>query len=165
MAAWAGDIPKADVLVIDTQRMINFSSLGQEVSAQLASQEEALRLENQQISDALAKEEQEITEQRDNLSPEAFTALADAFDKKTQRLRAEQAEKLLALSQRREQMANDLLQVAMPVLKDIMREAEAQALIDVQYVILAAEHLNITDEAIERIDFSLQNSTAAPEQN
>lgn len=161
--AWAQTVPQAQILVIDTQQVINFSSLGQQVSAQLASAEAALRSENERISEALAEEERSITEQRDTLSPESFTALADAFDKKTQRLRSEQSEKLIALSKQREEMANDLLQTAMPILQDIMREAGAQALIDIKYIVLAADYLNITQEAIERINRSLQDGPSVSE--
>jgi hypothetical protein len=60
-------------------------------------------------------------------------------------------------------MANDLLQTAMPILQDIMREAGAQALIDIKYIVLAADYLNITQEAIERINRSLQDGPSVSE--
>lgn len=137
--------------------MINMSSLGERVWQQLIDEQEALRSENETIDQALAQEEQEITDQRETLSPEAFTSLADAFDKKAQRLRAEQAAKLEALTEKRAAMANELIVLATPILEEIMREAGALALIDAKAIVLGAGYIDITDEAIERIDLALKD--------
>ncbi len=76
----------------------------------------ALEAENKRIEAELVAEEQSLTELRKTLSAAEFSAKADAFDAKVERIRSEQDAKAQVLTQDRDKDRKEFLQVAVPVL-------------------------------------------------
>lgn len=150
------NVPRADILVIDTSRLITASQLGQELRSELKAREEALAEEDTALEEQLLQEERELTQKRNTLPVDEFTALADAFDQKARETRAMQAEKYAALERESNELALQIYSAAKPIFADIMREAGAVMLIDQSNVIISAGQVNITDLAIERIDQALR---------
>jgi Skp family chaperone for outer membrane proteins len=162
------------VLTIDAERLLAESAVGRALSEdieaagrQLSDEVEqmALRLaeENRRIEADLLAEERALTERRSMMSPDEFRPLAEAFDEKVQRLRSEQDEKeqqYLAERQAKERALDDLreagrqrfFQQAVPILSEIVREKGALVLLDRRDVFLSADAIDITAEAIARID-------------
>ena len=87
------------VLTIDSERLFRDSAFGQRVTREIEVESEQLATENREIEAALEAEERELTEKRSQMKPAQFRLLADAFDEKVQRTRAEQAAKNRALSE------------------------------------------------------------------
>ncbi len=100
-------------------------------------------------------EERKLTDQRSKLSPDAFSGLADAFDEKVQKTRAAQAAKGRALNELVEKERQVFLAAAGPVLEQMMREAGAAVILERRSVFVSANAIDITDEAIERLDASV----------
>jgi Skp family chaperone for outer membrane proteins len=97
----------------------------------------------------------------------AFRALADAFDQKVQSNRIAQETKARALNQIADKARAEFLQVARPILEDLMRESGAGVILERSSVFLSANATDITDLAIERIDAAIGDGSAlngAPEQ-
>jgi Skp family chaperone for outer membrane proteins len=140
------------ILTIDQDRLFAETRLGAEQSAEWERQAEALAAENTEIENALIAEESALTEQRAELPPEEFRALADAFDERVQRLRAEQDEKARVLNRQREEERARFFNEIAAVLSEIVREKGAVVVIDRRDVFLSADRIDITDEAIERIN-------------
>jgi Skp family chaperone for outer membrane proteins len=103
----------------------------------------------------LKAEERKLTDQRSKLSPDAFSGLADAFDEKVQKTRAAQAAKGRALNELVEKERQVFLAAAGPVLEQMMREAGAAVILERRSVFVSANAIDITDEAIERLDASV----------
>ncbi len=108
--------------------------------------------ENREIEAELLAEERELTERRPELPPDDFRALADAFDRKVQLLREQQDEKERELTQFREAERQRFFQEVAPVLSEIVRERRALVILDRRDVFLSADSIDITDEAIRRLD-------------
>ena len=142
----------APVLVVDQDRLLTGSLLGREILAQNATEAEALREEGRQLDRQFEDEERALTEQRPTLSPEEFRTLADAFDEKVVRTRAEQQEKSNELAQRVENRRIDFFQQVAPILEAILAETGAAAVIDERATLVANQDLNITGEVIKRLD-------------
>ncbi|MEM6386672.1 MAG: OmpH family outer membrane protein [Pseudomonadota bacterium] len=140
------------VLTINQDRLFAETQLGADVLAELEQQLQALAEENTEIETALIAEERELTEARANLPAEEFRTLADAFDERVQRLRVEQDEKARQLNRRREEVRGEFFNEVAAVLSDIVREKGAVVVIDRRDVVLSAEAIDITDEAISRIN-------------
>ncbi len=145
------------VLTIDADRLLAESALGQTLAAEVDEAARRLAEENRRIEADLLAEERELTERRGMMSPDEFRPLADAFDDKVQRLRAEQDEKERALADLREDGRQRFFRQAVPILSEILREQGALVLLDRRDVFLSADAVDITDLAIARID-----ATSAP---
>lgn len=142
------------ILVIDQERLVSEMSLGSEEIAALEARALQLAEENQQIEAQLIDQERALTERRPTLSPEEFTALADEFDARVQQIRAEQDEKAQELTRAQAAASQALFGQVGNVVAEIVRERGALVVIDRRNVLLSAEQIDITDEAIERLNAS-----------
>lgn len=143
------------ILIIDQDRLFTETNLGERALRELDDQARALAAENRRIEAELLAEERELTEQRPTLSPESFTELADAFDAKVQRLREEQDAKSRELARLREERRQAFFGEIGDVLSDITRERGAVVMLDRRQVFLALDSIDVTDEAIRRINAAL----------
>ncbi len=151
--------PASPILVLDQERMLNDTAVADRIAAEVDRRASALAAENRTIEAELSAEELALTERRKTLPVDEFRALADAFDAKVQRIRSEQDAKERALQQMREQERQGFLRRVTPILADIVRERGALVMLDRRTVLLSADSIDITDEAIARIDAAL---AAAP---
>lgn len=155
------------ILTLDQERLFAQSRAAAQVSAEIEARAEALAAENRVIETELVAEELALTEQRPGMDPDEFRALADAFDEKVQAIRDEQDAKARELQRLRDEERQAFLQRITPVLAMIARERGAFVVLDRRSVFLSAEQIDITAEAVRRIDASLDsepNRVPAPEQ-
>lgn len=145
-------VPRAPILTLDRDRLLSETRFGRAVEAQFERDSQVLIAENLRLEQALETEERELTDQRATLSSDEFRALAEEFDTKTEAIRAAQDAKSRAITSRRDAERQRFLQAAIPVLADLMRESGAVAIFDKEMVILSLRGVDITDEAIARID-------------
>lgn len=156
----AQETPRAPIFrVLDEDRLFRDSALGQRVLADIRAAEQALEAENQVLFDQLSAEERRLTEARQTLPPDEFRALAEAFDTRVESIRAERAERAATLARQNEAAARAFFDAALPVLVQVMNEAGVDVLLKPDLVILGPEWLDITGEAIARLDAA---TTPAP---
>lgn len=154
-------MPQSEILVIDFERVFAESAFGRRVNEEIERDGRAIAAENRKIEAELIEEERRLTELRPTLAPDAFRELADAFDAKVQRLRNEQDAKARALGTRTDEAQRRFLTVAQPVLEGLLNEAGASLILERRTVLVAADSIDITDRAIERID--VQIGSGAPD--
>lgn len=140
------------VLTIDSERLFRDSAFGERVTREIEMQSEQLANENREIETALEAEERELTEKRAQMSPSAFRVLADAFDEKVQRTRAEQASKNRVLSETLELERDRFLSAAGPVLEQLMRNSDAAVILERRRVFVSSSAIEVTDQAISLLD-------------
>lgn len=148
-------IPKSAILTIATDRMFADSAFGQRVAREVEAESAVLAAENRRIEAQLTAEEKDLTQRRPNMEPEAFRALADAFDEKVQANRNAQDAKAQALNQIGDTARVEFLQAARPVLEAVMRESGAGVILERSSVFLSANATDITDLAIGRINSAI----------
>lgn len=147
------------ILTLDPERLYVRSRAAASGLAAIEIRAEALAAENREIEATLAAEELELTEKRPDMEPAAFRELADAFDMKVQEIRDEQDAKARDLQRLRDEERQAFLQRARPVLAEIARERGAYIVLDRRSVFLSAEQVDITDEAIQRMDGELEDGS------
>jgi len=171
VAALAGPVAAQDadptvtapmILTLDQDRFFLESSIGKAAVAREKAAADALEAENSKIEAELIAEEQDLTTRRPTLPAAEFTALASAFDEKVERIRSEQDTKARALTQDRDKERQEFLRVAVPVLGEVMSEKGAIAIIDKTMIILSLSAIDITDEAIAKVDAALKETAPAP---
>ncbi|MEL7025807.1 MAG: OmpH family outer membrane protein [Pseudomonadota bacterium] len=146
------------ILVVDQERLLAESQLGAAVLGEIEAEARSLAAENRAIEAELLAEEQALTEQRDTLAPSEFTDAANAFDEKVRRLRSEQDTKSRALNRAGDEARQAFFGDIGGILSDIARERGAVVMLERRQAFLSVDTIDITDEAIERI-----NLTLAPE--
>ncbi len=148
-------VTQSPILTIDQDRLYTGSAFGKRAREAIAAESAALAAENRRIEAELMAEEEALTEQRPELPADEFRVLADAFDEKVQRIRAEQDAKSRALSRRDDSERQRFFSQIVGVLGALIRERGAVAIIERRSIFIAIEAIDITDEAIARIDATL----------
>ncbi len=151
----------ASILTIDPEQLFEQTLFGQRIIAESEELAANLQAENRRIEGELSEEERDLTERRPSLSVEEFRALADAFDEKVNRIRTEQDAKVREVQSFRETAQQRFFGEIGPVLLGVVRERNAAVILDRRNVFLSAESVDITQEAIERIDAQLGDGTGA----
>lgn len=140
------------VLTIDQDRLFSETRPGLEISQEVETRADALARENEEIEKELTQQELELTELRATLSTEDFKILADEFDAKVQRIRAEQDQKARAINEAGDEARQRFFNDIAVHISDIVRERGALIVLDRRDVFLSADRIDITDEAIERVN-------------
>ncbi|MBT8413739.1 MAG: OmpH family outer membrane protein [Boseongicola sp.] len=140
------------ILTIDQERLFQETGLGTRSAAAIETEVEMLAAENAEIESELIAREQELTERRATLQPDEFRALADAFDADVQRIRAAQDEKAREVNRLRDVARQEFFNDVAGIISDIVRERGALVVLDRRDVFLSADRIDITDEAIARVN-------------
>ncbi len=140
------------IALINQDRLLSGSLYGQRIQAEVEAAGAALAAENRRIEAELTDEELRLTERRAVMRPEAFRPFAQEFDTRVEGIRAAQEAKSRALQAQADAAQLGFFEVAFPVLIDLLRQRGATILMDSRAVLLAAEGVDITDDAIARID-------------
>jgi Skp family chaperone for outer membrane proteins len=142
--------PVSTILTLDQERLEASGIFGR-VSEEINRRTQVLFEENRRIEAELVAEELELTERRATLSPEAFRALADAFDVKVQRLRNEQDAKLAELQRINDEERQNFLRQVLPIIEAVRRERGALIVLERRIALASVDAIDITDEVVARI--------------
>lgn len=140
------------ILTVAPEALYAQSDFGQRIAREIEAESVEIASENRRIEAELTQEERDLTELRDTLAAAVFRTRAEAFDEKVQRLRREQDEKARAVGQRSEEARRALLTAAQPVLFQLMVESGAVAVLDRRVVLLSVDSVDITEQAILRVN-------------
>ncbi|MFN3723848.1 MAG: OmpH family outer membrane protein [Paracoccaceae bacterium] len=150
----------ASVVILDRTRLFEDSQMGRAILAQVELASADLIAENRRLEAALEAEERGLTERRANLPVAEFRELAREFDTRVEELRVAQEAKSRSLSRTRDAEQQRFFELAIPVLAELMQDLGAVAIIDRSAVILSFDRIDITAQAIARLDADLGNGQA-----
>jgi Skp family chaperone for outer membrane proteins len=157
-----GEGAATPIVVVNQERLLSQSLYGQRIQREVEAAGAALASENRQIEAQLTQEELGLTERRALMTPEAFRPIAEEFDSRVNDIRAAQETKGRALQQQAEAAQQAFFETAFPILVEILRERGASVLMDNRAVLLTADGIDITDEAIALIDARLGDGGPEP---
>lgn len=155
---------RSEILVVDPERMFEESQLGQRMMAEHQAEREELAARNRKLEAELEAEERALTARRAELPPEEFRELADDFDARVQEIRRDSERRVRDLERDRERLPLLFLRQAEPILIEVMRNMGGVVLLDARSVLLRADVVDITDEAIARIDETFGDDETGPEE-
>ena len=150
----------SEIRTIDQERLFFTSRFGQRVRDQIVDASRALEAQNQRLLDELSEREAELTARRPTLSPEAFRAEADAFNAEVSEIRDQQDRKSRQIGQFQEAEQGRFYDLVVPILDTLLRDVGAKVLLDTRIVLLTTEDVDLTDQAVERIDAELGDGGA-----
>jgi len=153
MAQDAGEPDRRiQVLIVDMQRIKSDTAAGRDMLAKTIKIRSRIQKGVAERGDRLRVEEKRLAVERETLEPEKFREQVRAFEQQVFENRE--------LSERESRRLQLVLSRASALLKEratavfaaIMRERGAQILLDSTQIVLSADQLDITDEAIRRLD-------------
>jgi len=171
MALWALAWPAATsaqdlghvaspILTLDRDKLFQGTQYGQRVSRELEAASNSLAAETRRIEASLEEEEKALTAKRGTMAADEFRALADAFDQKVQSLRTEREQAQANMRKQVENAQLDFFNRIGPILGQFVRERGAVLIVDRRAILLAAADVDITQDAITRIDTVLGDGSA-----
>lgn len=150
------------ILTLDRDALFDGTLFGQRVNREIEAASAAMATQTREIEAALEEEELALTGQRAALEPEAFRELARAFDEKVQALRADRDAAAANLRAQITAAQADFFDQIGPILGAIVRERGAVLIVDRRAILLSAANVDITEEAVSRIDALLGDGVDAP---
>ena len=153
----------SQIVTIDRQSLFSDTQYGRRVVETVETERVRLASETRKVEEALVKEERELTERRESMTPEAFRDVAKAFDAKVQALRSEGTarEQEFVRTLEREQAA--FFERIGPILGQLVRELGAVVILDRRAILLTTQNIDITRLAVERIDEVLGDGRDLPD--
>lgn len=151
------------VVVIDQEQLFQRTLFGQRIAQELEQRSAALATENRAIEAELVAEERDLTERRAELEPSEFRSLADAFDAKVERLRAEQDAKTRELVATRDAERQNFTRLVGPILLSYMRSIGAEVMLDRRSVVASADRVDVTDALVAAVDAEVGSGVDAEE--
>ena len=152
-------VPVSNVVVIDTDELYRSTLFGKRLAADLDNRARALQAENEQITADLTAEEKSLTERRGAMDPAAFRADAAEFDTRVQGIRRARDAAIAAFEADRDNAPRLFLEQVRTTLGTLMIERGAVAILDQRIVFLSLSSIDITKEAITRINADLGDGT------
>lgn len=144
--------PASQVLVLNQERLLRDSAVGQQVLENVQLLRSAHQSEGERLELELETEERELAELRQTLDTEEFQERAIAFDAKVVRIRQEHAQKSEALSLQVEDARKEFFANVVPIVAQIMGERGALLVFEQRNVLFTGPGIDITDDVIRRID-------------
>lgn len=143
---------QAPILSLDQDALFAQSRPGKAALESYQAEQEALAAENSRIEATLEAEERALTARRETLPAAEFAVLAAEFDKKVEAIRAAQIAKPAELKRVFDAARQRFFEGASPILGQLMLERGAYVIIDKRAVVLGFDAIDMTADAIRRID-------------
>jgi Skp family chaperone for outer membrane proteins len=140
---------------LDQDALFRNSLFGQRVSQEVSDERELLLTKELLLQSELEAEEQSLTVKRKLTGTEEFKKLAEEFDEKVQKIRAETTEARINLSKYSDAERNRFFQIALPTLVQLSEELGLSTLLDHRMVILSLK--DITEVAVDRVNKAIGN--------
>jgi len=150
------------ILTVDIDRLFSLSQFGERIAREYTEGRAALAIENRRIADALRAEEVALTAQRAAMNPDVFRTEATLFDEKAQGIRRAQDAKERALEEILGAGRVQFLEATRPILGDLMVDRGAFAILDRRSVLLSLGTIDVTDDAIQRINATIGAGAPTP---
>jgi Skp family chaperone for outer membrane proteins len=152
---------QTQIIAFDRDKVFQNSEAGRVLDAKIQTLRDDLVAENDRIYADLEAEEKSLLTLKGSLSSEAFRLKADAFDTKVTAIRAEQKLKSETVQQAYDQGARTFEQSLNVVLTEIAREVGAVAVFERKQIYLMSGSIDISAEAIRRLDVQTNLDTDA----
>lgn len=147
-----GAVLRPVVLIVDMQRLQRDTAAAQNIREQSTKIRKAIDLAMAAREAKLREEEKELVALREELDPAAFDARTRDFEKRVFERRDFAQRETAKLQAALTDAGNRLRKQIAPILAEIMRERQAQVLLDSSQVVLSINQLEITEEVIRRLD-------------
>lgn len=155
LQAQAPSLPPPVILIVDLQQILQDAKAAKGVQAVINQEYSSYTKGVAQQEDELQKERSELERQRTILAPEAFNTRARDLQQRYDELGQVVQGRRQALQQSLNEARNKVKTAALEVIADIVKERKANLVIEKQAVVFEPEGMDVTADAIARLDQKL----------
>ena len=151
------DYPNTSIGVIDINKILAEANAAVEAAEEI--EKIAIEIENEiKTSDEeIIKEQNLLIESQSIMAPEAFEAKRIEYESKIQAYNSERQSKLMKIDELIAISRNDILNALKPILEEISNEKGITIILEKTSIMLNAEKMDITNEALKKLNKSLPN--------
>ena len=151
------DYPNTSIGVIDINKILADANAAVKAAEEI--EEIAIEIENEIKSsdEEIIKEQNLLIESQSIMAPEAFEAKRIEYESKIQTYNSERQSKLMKIDELIAISRNDILNAIKPILEEISNEKGITIILEKTSIMLNAEKMDITNEALKRLNKSLPN--------
>jgi outer membrane protein len=151
------DYPNTSLGVIDINKILAEANAAVEAAEEI--EKIAIEIENEiKASDEeIIKEQNLLIESQSIMAPEAFEAKRIEYEIKIQTYNSERQSKLMKIDELIAISRNDILNAIKPILEEISNEKGITIILEKTSIMLNAEKMDITNEALKKLNKSLPN--------
>ena len=151
------DYPDTTVGVVDLNYILSEAKAAKDAAEQI--EKIAIQIEEEiKASDQnLIDEQNELVESQQIMAPAAFDEKRKEYEKKIQNYNVTRQEKLMSIDLLLADTRNNVLNALKPILEDLSNEKGITILLEKNSVLLNAENMDITDEALKILNKELPN--------
>ncbi len=146
---------KQPIAVVNIQFVMKDSTAAKNVREQLESKQKSFQAEIAKKEESIKKEEQELVKQKSVLAKDAFEEKARAFKGKVGDLQKDAQSKKTLLDSAFEHSLNDIQKVVTEIISDISKEKGFVIAVPTSQILYADSKLDISSEVLERLNKKL----------
>jgi Skp family chaperone for outer membrane proteins len=150
-------LPAPVILIVDLQQILQDAKAAKGVQAIINQEYSAYTKEVAQQEDELQKSRTELERQRTVLAPDAFNTRARDLQQRYDTLGQVVQGRRQALQQSLNEAMVTVKNAALEVIADVVKERRANLVIEKQAVVFEAEGMDVTPDAIARLDKKLDS--------
>lgn len=143
------------MLIVDMAQILQEATAAKEVQTTISQQYAAYSKEVAQQEDELQKGGAELERQRTVMAPDLYNARARELQQRYDALSKSVQEKRQGLQKTLNEAMEKVKNVALEVIADVVKERKGELVLQKQAVVFEAEGMDITAEAIKRLDRKL----------
>lgn len=150
------------IIVVDLQRILREAAAVQALQQQVSAAREAFQAEIRQREEDLRRLDQELARERPSLSPEVYDERRQALADQLAALQSDIQERRRQLDQALNEGMRQVQSGLLPILQQLTEERGADIMLAKTSIVLARPELEVTDEALARLNAKLPTVTVLP---
>ena len=155
--------PDTNVGVIDLNFILSESDAAVDAAKQIEDIAKQIEEEIKNTDQDLIDEQNELIESQQIMAPAAFDEKRKEYENKVQNYNVTRQEKLMSIDRIVSESRNEVLNVLKPILEEISNDMGITVLLEKNSVLLNAENMDITEEALKALNKKLPSFKVSAE--
>ena len=155
--------PDTNVGVVDLNYILSESDAAVDAAKQIEDIARQIEDEIKNTDQSLIDEQNELIESQQIMAPAAFDEKRKEYENKVQNYNVTRQEKLMSIDRIVSESRNEVLNVLKPILEEISNDMGITVLLEKNSVLLNAENMDITEDALKALNKKLPSIKVSAE--
>jgi outer membrane protein len=155
--------PDTNIGVIDINYILSDSDAAIDAAKQIENYAKQIEEEINETDQSLIDEQNELIESQQIMAPAAFDEKRKEYESKVQNYNITRQEKLMSIDRIVSESRNEVLNALKPILEEISNKKGITVLLEKNSVLLNAENMDITEEALKALNKKLPSIKVSTE--
>ena len=155
--------PDTNIGVVDLNYILSESDAAVDAAKQIEDIAKQIEEEIKDTDQSLIDEQNELIESQQIMAPAAFEEKRKEYENKVQNYNVTRQEKLMSIDRIVSESINEVLNALKPILEEIANDNGITVLLEKNSVLLNAENMDITEEALQVLNKKLPSIKVSAE--